>query len=103
MTVLKRRIARCASAEGVAPKVLTTLPELSGLDNITEDAWGRPIRMSVIGSRVTLVSLGRDGAAGGTGDDADMSGTFSLRNEDGSWAREDATWIEDPLTAFRRR
>ena len=72
------------------------LPEIPGKVNEVRDAWGRDIRMTFADDKATLTSLGRDGQPGGTGDDADMSGVFPLKDTRGTWAGEDVDWIEEP-------
>jgi len=39
------------------------------------DPWGRPYRYTAQGGKVEIVSLGADGAPGGTGEDADIRNT----------------------------
>jgi hypothetical protein len=61
-----------------------------------QDAWGRDILMSFADGKATLTSLGRDGKSGGTGEDADISAVFPLKDASGAWADEDVTWIREP-------
>ncbi len=98
MTVLKRRILRFAAAQNRLPAALADLPELQGFDNSLTDAWGLPIRLNVANDVVALVSLGRDGSLGGTGDDADQVGSFPARQPDGRWAPELVQWNHDPFS-----
>jgi hypothetical protein len=72
------------------------LPEIPGKISRVQDAWGRDIVMSFADGKATLTSLGRDGLPGGTGEDADMSGVFPLRDATGAWAAEDVDWIQEP-------
>ena len=49
-------------------------------DSELKDEWGRPIRYTVKGDTVALVSLGRDGQLGGTGEDSDIQLAFNVGN-----------------------
>ncbi|MDR1282624.1 MAG: type II secretion system protein GspG [Opitutaceae bacterium] len=66
------------------------------------DAWKRPItfRISPEGI-VTLQSPGRDGKAGGTGKDADITRSFRLRDARGQWNKNAATdgWLSTEKTS----
>ena len=94
--VMKQRVLRYAKLHNSLPKSLNDLPETPGKINGVQDAWGRDILMSFTDGKGTLTSLGRDGRSGGTGDDADMTGVFPLKNEKGEWADEDVEWIREP-------
>ncbi len=94
--VMKQRILRYARLHNCLPKSLGDLPEIPGKIDWVQDAWGRDIIMSFADGKGTLTSLGRDGKPGGTGDDADMTGVFPLKNEKGEWADEDVEWIREP-------
>ena len=66
------------------------LPQRPGTDHHLEDAWRRSIIYEVDSSgTVTLRSLGKDGALGGTGANADIVFKFPSRNADGSWIQGD--------------
>ena len=69
------------------PASLTPLPRREGYANRVVDAWKRPL-IYVVNSQdtFTLTSLGRDGVAGGTGDDADIIQKFKVI--DGNAQRE---------------
>lgn len=55
------------------PASLTPLPRREGYANRVVDAWKRPLIYFVNSQDTfTLTSLGRGGAVGGTGDDADI-------------------------------
>jgi hypothetical protein len=94
--VMKQRILRYARLHNCLPKSLGDLPEIPGKIDRVQDAWGRDIIMSFADGKGTLTSLGRDGKPGGTGDDADMTGVFPLKNEKGEWADDDVEWIQEP-------
>jgi hypothetical protein len=72
---------------------LTALKQIPGYDNEVLDGWGRLIeyRKDVKGL-VTLVSLGRDGIPGGTGEDTDLVHPFRSKGENGQWADELVEW-----------
>ena len=98
MMVLQRRILQFAHSHGELPHSLTGLPEIQGKDNGIQDGWGRDIILEVSSSGiVTLHSLGRDGVVGGSGEDADMIGTFPSRDEQGRW-NEMVEWSRDPFS-----
>lgn len=96
MWVMKRRIVQYATANGSLPAAPEQLPHMAGYENSTTDGWGRPITWQVDGDTVTLTSYGRDGRAGGTGEDEDMVGVFRAKTEDGRWADELGDWQRDP-------
>jgi hypothetical protein len=96
MHVMKRRILRFASVHGVLPKTADQLPRMNGYDNGVVDGWGRPILWHIDGEKVTMTSYGRDGIPGGTGEDVDMIGVFSVKTETGVWADELCEWEVDP-------
>ena len=83
------RILEYAHAHNQLPVNLAALPPLPlkpGTDRHLEDGWGRTILYEVdTAGLVTLKSLGRDGAPGGEGHDADVIVQFPSRNPDGSW------------------
>ena len=93
MMGLKRRILQYAHSHGELPHSLTGLPEMQGYDNSIRDGWRRDIILEISSSGiVTLRSLGRDGAVGGSGEDADMIGSFPSRDEQGRWSDEVVHW-----------
>jgi hypothetical protein len=96
MHAMKRRVIRFAKAHGHLPATVDELPEIQGFDDSVYDGWWRKITMTVDGSRVTFTSLGRDNRPGGTGENADVIGTFDARREDGSWQDEFVEWVRDP-------
>ena len=99
MWVLKRRILQFAHSHGELPHTLTALPEMQGYDTSTRDEWGRDIVFEVSTSGiVTLRSLGRDGVVGGSGNDADMIGSFPSRDADGRWNDEMVQWSHNPFS-----
>jgi hypothetical protein len=96
MHMMKRRILRYASAHNAAPTSVDQLPLIEGYWNDVVDAWNRPILLKIEGNEATLTSYGRDGRAGGVGDDADMTGVFLMKNDSGQWAGEFDEWQIDP-------
>lgn len=96
MQVLKRRVLRFAQAHGELPKSLAELPTMKGYDNSVRDGWERNIIFEVPTSGVvTFRCLGRDGASGGAGEDADIIMSFSARDAQGKWSDESVEWSED--------
>jgi hypothetical protein len=87
------RILEYGRVHGQLPPNLAALPPLPqrpGTDHHLEDAWRRSIIYEVDSSgTVTLRSLGKDGALGGTGANADIVFKFPSRNADGSWIQGD--------------
>ncbi len=56
--------------------------------NEIADAWGEQIRYSVDEQGIiTLLSLGKDKAVGGNGDDADIIYEFTPRKPNGQWEK----------------
>ncbi|HZM02115.1 MAG TPA: type II secretion system protein GspG [Candidatus Saccharimonadales bacterium] len=83
------RILEYGRVHGQLPPNLAALPRL-GLkpeaDHYLEDAWHKRLIYEVESSgTVTLKSLGKDGALGGSDDDADIIFRFPSHNADGSW------------------
>ena len=75
------------------PKTLSQLPQRDEYINRTTDGWDRPLIYSVDdGGIITLLSLGRDGVAGGTGDDQDITRRFRTRNDDGTLNVDGELW-----------
>lgn len=58
---------------GALPDSIDALQEAMGVDHWPSDAWGRPLHVLSTPDALALVSLGADGAVGGTGADADLS------------------------------
>jgi hypothetical protein len=96
MHMMKRCILRYASAHDALPTSVDQLPRIEGFTNEVTDGWGRAIFWRVEGNEVTLISYGRDGAPGGSGEDADMIGVFNTKTPDGRWADEFCEWRVDP-------
>lgn len=98
MHMIKRRVLRYAKIHNQTPKAIDELPVIPEYDNNTADAWGRPVIYIVEQNRIVkLVSYGKDGREGGVKQDADMVGTFSLKDDQGRWQDELCDWIIDPL------
>jgi hypothetical protein len=95
--MMKRRALRYAAAHDALPSSLIDLPPIEGYSNDVTDGWRRPILWRVEGDEATLTSYGRDGVAGGTGEDADMIGIFQAKSADGRWAAELSDWRVDPF------
>jgi hypothetical protein len=76
------------------PASLDELPKRNGYANRTTDGWQRPLIYKVEQDNfVTLLSFGKDGKEGGTGDNADIQRTYRTKNADGSWCVEEEGWI----------
>lgn len=73
---------------------------MEGYDNDIRDGWNRELVFEVSTSGVvTFRSLGRDGAAGGSGEDADIVRSIPARDSQGRWSDELVEWSED---SFRK-
>ena len=76
------------------PASLDELPRRDGYANRTTDWWRRPlIYKAEQDNFITLLSLGKDGEPGGTGEDADIQRTYRTKNPDGSWCVHEELWI----------
>ena len=91
------RIYLFAQSNGSLPKQLAELPERPGYRNRTHDAWGKQLIYEIDDSGViTIGSLGRDGDAGGTGDDEDIFRKYRSRDEkSGRFIAGDHLWVVD--------
>lgn len=91
------RIYLFAQSNGSLPKQLAELPERPGYMNRTHDAWGKQLIYEIDDSGViTIGSLGRDGDAGGTGDDEDIFRKYRSRDEQsGRFIAGDHLWVVD--------
>ncbi len=79
MTVIEKRIRDYAVAHHRLPASLSELPKpAANRDDSIVDGWGRPIQYAKEGQAVTLLSLGKDGRPGGSGEDADIRITFTV-------------------------
>jgi type II secretion system (T2SS) protein G len=77
MRVLSWSIISYVRAHGQLPASLDDLPKTRTVTYPTNDAWNRPIAFEFSSSGTfTLRSLGRDGVAGGSGDDHDIVISF---------------------------
>ena len=103
MHMCKRRILRYAQEHGALPSSLSDTTPIEGYHSSIKDGWGAVLYYSVsTNDFVTLRSLGKDQAPGGSGDDIDMTGSFSARAPDGSWSDEFVEWTQDPFDELRR-
>jgi len=85
-----------AQLHGELPGSLSVLPKMEGYDSSTRDGWQRDIIFEVSSSGVvSFRSFGRDGAVGGSGEDADIVRAFSARDAQGKWSDEMVDWSED--------
>jgi hypothetical protein len=86
----RQRILEYARDHNQLPPDLSALPRLAlkpEADHYFEDGWHRRITYEVDPSgMVTLISLGKDGVPGGSGDNADILFSFVSRRSDGSWS-----------------
>ena len=97
---LKRRVLQFAHERGELPKSLVALPVMEGYDSSIRDGWKRDIIFEASTSGVvTFRSLGRDGALGGSGDDADIIRSFPAHDARGKWNDEMIEWSQD---SFRK-
>ena len=88
MFSLADRIGHVIRRDGKMPDDLSAMPTNPGhqADDLV-DAWDRPIRVRQLADgTVELLSLGRDGKPGGTGEEADIRGVFDPAKTDvDSW------------------
>jgi hypothetical protein len=71
------RIQDFWNEHGKVPRMPDELPQLKDRDCSLKDGWGREVIWEWDGQNtVTVRSFGRDGKAGGTGEDADMEIVF---------------------------
>lgn len=84
LVVLEQRIRHYYEKNGMLPTSLAELPEAPSKENRVTDGWGRPIIYKHVNGKVFLLSYGKDGLPGGSGDDEDITRTFSLRVESAS-------------------
>jgi len=101
MWVTKRRIIQFVQHENRLPNDLSELLPMPGYNTQTRDAWGRPLVYKILPTgEVLLESYGKDGVAGGTGDDADLTGIFAAKTPQGDWIRDELQeWTKAPILA----
>ena len=79
MFVTADRIGYYFSGHKCLPSNLGALPPCAGDAGQATDVWGHPIQYVVDGNdSFTLVSLGRNGVVGGSGDDADIVERYQI-------------------------
>jgi type II secretory pathway pseudopilin PulG len=79
MMTTEQRIREYVAVHHCFPTGLSDLPPLEkNRDGDLADGWGRPIQYTIEGQTVTLLSLGKDGRPGGTGQDADIQVSFTI-------------------------
>jgi len=99
MFVTKERILEYARTNNHLPADLSVLPLHLEKDCSVVDGWGRKIIYEVDSSGiVTLKSLGRDGNAGGAGEDADIICGFRSRDAQGKWSDPLCNWDFDSFS-----
>jgi len=80
--LLEIRIREYYAAHNCLPSSMVDLPIMEkNRDSELVDEWGRPIRYTVKGKTVGLVSLGKDGQFGGAGEDSDIQVAFTVGDE----------------------
>ena len=98
MWVTKRRIIRYLQGHGRLPDSLLELAKMPGYENRICDAWGRMLIYEVLpNGDISLTSFGRDGKAGGSGEDTDMTGIFTPLTPEGQPEDELADWKVNPI------
>jgi hypothetical protein len=75
----QRMLAFAALHDGRMPATLDELSAALPVPDRLTDAWGRPLLVLTTPDAVALVSLGRDGALGGDGEDGDLLQVVSGR------------------------
>ena len=97
MHVTKRRILQYARSHNQLPPDLASLPPMSGFDTSIVDGWKRSLTYQTNSAGiVTLLSLGRDGVRGGSGEDADIERSFNAYDGLGTWSDESIDWRRSP-------
>ncbi|NOZ72788.1 MAG: hypothetical protein GXP38_12905 [Chloroflexi bacterium] len=85
ISITKQRVCGYFAVRHRLPAKLSDLQPLKkNRDGSFMDGWGRPIQYTVKDMAVILLSLGKDGQLGGTGEDADIQVTFAVGGEKGS-------------------
>jgi hypothetical protein len=103
MQACKRRVQRFAQEHGRLPLSLSETHPIQGWHSSIKDGWGVVVDYGFDANGiVTLRSLGKDRAVGGTGNDVDMIGIFPSKKKDGSWSDEFVEWTQDPFDAVVR-
>ncbi len=97
MYPLKTRILKFANKHNRLPYDLNELPKLEGFTNRTIDYWGNELIMKIEGSKVILISYGKDKMKGGINDNLDVVGVIETRTKEGNWSREDTDWFSQPI------
>jgi len=88
------RVQIYAQTNGAVPPSLDVLPKRKGYINRITDGWHRPLLYRVAPDGViTIMSFGRDGKPGGTGEDADISVSYRSKRPDGSLLVGADLWI----------
>ena len=86
MNDLAERLGHVVRRDGKIPDDLSTMPTVYGESESVFDGWGRPITAKLLpDGTVELLSLGRDAAPGGTGEDADVRGVFDPNRPPPDW------------------
>ena len=100
MYPIRKRILLYAKNNNRLPSTLNDLPPLEGYTNNINDYWGNRIIMKIKGTKVSLISYGKDMQPGGFGDDKDVVGIFNAKLASGRWAAydDDDSWIDRPLS-----
>ncbi|HLP42181.1 MAG TPA: type II secretion system protein GspG [Fibrobacteria bacterium] len=97
MFILENRIQEFYVSTGKVPVALNDLPQKVGIDNKTVDGWGRQFLFSSDSlGQLTLLSLGRDGITGGTEQDADIIGVFTITSKKSTNAVRNSNWVIEP-------
>ena len=103
MTFLKERLLTFFRSTGRLPAPLEKLPPDKERPDCTIDGWGRKIELRFNGSRVTMISFGRDGKSGGTDDDEDIVGDFDAIPDPKVNSDRRRAWTHDPTENWVRR
>ena len=98
MDGVRRSVLAYRQAHGRLPATLDESPPREGYGDSRVDGWDRRLIYTVgVNGLVTLVSHGKDGKPGGTGDDADTVGVFATEGDEvrlGTWVRD--PWDDAP-------
>lgn len=106
MHVIKRRILHYGKQNNRLPSSVEELPDLKGFYSSNTDYWGGKIMIRVDGTKVSLISYGKDMKPGGKGANLDLIAVFDAKASTGAWADENDdghnSWIEHPILRWNK-
>lgn len=72
LPAIAQGLASFRARRGELPRTLEHLVAADVFEKLPMDPWGRPYQYEPVGATARIASLGRDGAFGGEGEDADL-------------------------------